>query len=66
MPDRPHCPKCDTRLKLTAVVPVVTGIVRQSFQCPRCDYSQQVDVLDRVKPVDGWQIDPPNVVGGEF
>ncbi len=65
MPDRPHCPKCDARLRLVAIEPVMTGIVvRQSFQCSRCDYGRQVDVLDRVKPADGWQTDPPNALGG--
>ena len=40
--DRPDCPKCGVVMMLARIVPAAPGEDRRTFECPKCNYEEDV------------------------
>jgi hypothetical protein len=36
--ERPHCPKCRTKMRLFGIEPERSGYELHSFECPKCGH----------------------------
>jgi ribosomal protein S27AE len=42
--EHPPCPKCATQMFLARIAPNALGYNRQTFECPKCEHSENIIV----------------------
>jgi transposase-like protein len=60
--ERPHCPKCKTRMMQARLTPGRSGFELQTFDCPTCNHVMTVEAADPLKAAEGWlssELRPP-------
>jgi RNase P subunit RPR2 len=62
--ERPHCPKCETRMLLSEVTPGPNGFDYRTFECQKCGHVHAVSVSHDPMQSDmrGWlagELKPP-------
>ncbi len=61
--ERPHCPRCHTRMMLVRIFPVPDHEESRTFECAKCNFTETVTVPDPLKSdFAGWiagELRPP-------
>src|SRR3954447_571293 len=54
--ERPHCPRCQSRMDLAQIIPGHQGVDRRNFSCEKCDRIVAVSVATdpMQSEVTGW------------
>jgi transposase-like protein len=66
--ERPHCPRCRTRMMLARVSPASDSKEKRVFECPKCNFMDTVTVSDPLESRStGWllgELRPPEAHRG--